>query len=374
MKPTRVLAINFGGIGDEILFLPTLDSVRKAVPDCDLTLMVEPRSKSIQEISPLIDHVITFDIKKQPLTVADLISLLMMLRTGHYEVVVSSGSSRNVCLLLFLSGIARRIGYDSGSLARALLTKAVPLNQQQYAAMMYRDLATGLGVPAPTADGTIPKISVPVENVQGMKALLEADTTGGAEGAVDKDWRSILIHPGTSRLAIQKGVIKTWDPKNWAELIRLLLSVEDIEVLLAGGPDDEEIVREICLHVPSSPRFRNCYGSTRSLADLAALIHLSDLLVCVDSAPMHMGVGLGKPLVALFAPTDEKKLLPVHPLFLALRGSPPDANAFKRQPSATAPEQTAGRGVQLPPDTVFRSVMDQLKKRQSRGSYPESSP
>jgi hypothetical protein len=39
MKPTRVLAINLGGIGDEILFLPARENVRKAVPDCDLTAM-----------------------------------------------------------------------------------------------------------------------------------------------------------------------------------------------------------------------------------------------------------------------------------------------------------------------------------------------
>ena len=43
---------------------------------------------------------------------------------------------------------------------------------------------------------------------------------------------------------------------------------------------------------------------TKSLADLAALIAISDLLICVDSAPMHMAVGLNKPLLAIFGPTN----------------------------------------------------------------------
>jgi ADP-heptose:LPS heptosyltransferase len=50
---------------------------------------------------------------------------------------------------------------------------------------------------------------------------------------------------------------------------------------------------------------------------------LSDLVVCVDSAPMHIAVALPKNLVALFGPTDPKRLLPQDERFLSIR----DANA-----------------------------------------------
>ena len=40
------------------------------------------------------------------------------------------------------------------------------------------------------------------------------------------------------------------------------------------------------------------------------MVSLSDMLVCVDSAPMHIGVGTGTKVIAIFGPTDEKKLLP----------------------------------------------------------------
>ena len=43
----KILAINFGGIGDEILFLPTLISLKKEFPNSSITLALEPRSKGV---------------------------------------------------------------------------------------------------------------------------------------------------------------------------------------------------------------------------------------------------------------------------------------------------------------------------------------
>ena len=55
--------MNFGGLGDEILFLPALISLRKEYPNAKITLALEPRSKSIQQLTDVIDDVITVDIK-----------------------------------------------------------------------------------------------------------------------------------------------------------------------------------------------------------------------------------------------------------------------------------------------------------------------
>lgn len=354
---TKVLAINFGGIGDEILFLPALESIRKAVPNCDLTLLLEPRSRSVEQITRLIDRTVTFDIKKRPLYVADLIQFLGLVKDGGYDIVVSSGSSKLVSILLFLSGIRTRVGYDSGELSHWLLTSPVALNKDQYAAIMYYDLTTGLGAPVAKAEECIPSIDVPTENRQRMIEFLERSTTSGGK------LKRVIIHPGTSRLAIQKGIIKTWKPQYWAHLIHYLSAEGGIETLLAGGPDDQEIIEEIVRLVPKDASLLNCYGKTKSLADLAALIQLCDVLVCVDSAPMHIGVGLKKNMVALFGPTEVKKLLPSDPCFKALIST---AAGAATSDSGSQPQ--AEPGVQLQPGIVFRSVQDQLKVATDQGS------
>ena len=59
----KILFINFGGIGDEILFLPSIISVKKEYPDSQITLALEPRSKGILSLTSIIDNIMLADIK-----------------------------------------------------------------------------------------------------------------------------------------------------------------------------------------------------------------------------------------------------------------------------------------------------------------------
>ena len=42
----NILLINFGGIGDEILFLPVIQSLKNKFPNSKITLCLEGRSKA----------------------------------------------------------------------------------------------------------------------------------------------------------------------------------------------------------------------------------------------------------------------------------------------------------------------------------------
>ena len=44
-KVNKILAVNFGGIGDEILFLPALISLKKEFPDAKLPLRLNLEAK-----------------------------------------------------------------------------------------------------------------------------------------------------------------------------------------------------------------------------------------------------------------------------------------------------------------------------------------
>jgi lipopolysaccharide heptosyltransferase II len=377
IRSKRLLAINFGGLGDEVLFLPTLRTIRTAHPSWHITLLTEPRAKSISDVTNVIDANIVFDIKKKPLVPADYWELVRLLRSGHYDVVLSSGSSPPVSMLLFLSGIPERVGFGSNAVAKLLLTNPVPLNRSQHAVRMYHDLVKGLGLPAECG---APEVHVEQTNVEKMSALL-----GTKSGA-----KTILLHPGTSRLAIEKGIIKNWDPQNWAELIRKFLGDGNFKVVLAGGPDDQDSIEQITTLLKSGspsvdlshPQFLLAYGKTTSLKDLVALIQLSDVIVCVDSAPMHLAVGLNKPTVAMFGPTDPAKLLWPDPRFTALRDPEAAARIGSADPfsqplppkplTEPSPLQPLGQPyVQIPLDTVYQTAMDQLNRAANQGSSRE---
>ncbi|MBX9569146.1 MAG: glycosyltransferase family 9 protein [Candidatus Obscuribacterales bacterium] len=401
----KLLAINFGGLGDEVLFLPTLKSIKLAKPTWQITLLTEPRGRAIKQLSRVIDENIVFDIKKQ-LKPKDYIDLISLIRKGKYDVVLSSGGSSRVSVLLFLTGIPKRIGYDSGSLSRLLLTDPVPLKRDQYAAWMYHDLVSGLSIDLPPA---LPQIDLEDENLDKMRALLTQER-GDSSAPV------VLIHPGMSQLALSKGIIKTWSSSNWGELIGRLIQ-EGIDVLLCGGPDDSDTISNIISYIeagkmPALPgsdqaphagssalagsdqashagssalagaqkaqaqandgswqqakgKLINAVGKTASIQDLAALMRLSDLVACVDSAPMHMALALNCRIVALFGPTDPAKLFVESDKAIALRDPNAELVDHNFQLSTTAQLEPS---VQIPLDTVFQTVMDQLSRVSNQGS------
>lgn len=278
----RILLINFGGIGDEILFLPTILSLKKEFPDSHITLALEPRSRGIADLTDVIDDVILVDLKRGN-KYLELLKLVLRARGGHYDIVVSSGANKLIPILLFAMGIKKRYGYDSGPLSQRLLTGAVKLNKNQYAAAMYHDLISPL---------TSYQTDLPQVEIERMPVVKN----------------SVLIHPGVSKISVEKNMIKTITPEIWAEVIRGL-AVRGKQVWLAGGPDDKECIEEIVRRC-EGVEFKNLYGTTKNLRELAQLISSAEKFVCSDSAPLHVAVALGVKTYAIFGPTDDKKLIP----------------------------------------------------------------
>jgi ADP-heptose:LPS heptosyltransferase len=387
--PAKILTINFGGIGDEVLFLPTLEGIRASYPDAEIALLVEPRSAGIGVITDLIDEVVTFDIKKRPLLGSDLIELITLVRRGSYDMVVSSGSSPMVAGLLFLSGIPRRIGYNSNRLAPYLLTEPMPLNRSQYAAKMYHDLIAALPGAA-KALPAIPRIRAGSQEKESMESLLAKlwSAAGDAGKARNRQRKRILIHPGTSQLAILKGLNKTWSAENWCKLVELLEKEPGVDVILAGGPDDKEAIEQINAKLKPGSKVISTYGHTRNLKELVGLIDICDLIICVDSAPMHLAVALNKPLVALFGPTNEAVLMPPNvEHFVVLRKETlgrEKLNAAPGQMEQAAQQAVAessslrqasflypgAPAVQLPAEIVFQSALDQLRRVEHQDGSP----
>ena len=293
-KPKKILAVNFGGIGDEILFLPALSSLKKEFPDVKITLALEPRSKSVRNLSNLIDDVICVDIKGKH-KYFELLKFVLKAISGRFDMVFSSGANQLIPVLLFMTGITYRYGFESGVLSRILLTKAVKLNKNQYASKMYHELVT------------------PVTDYKTEYPEIDA-------GEIEKEPNSVLIHPGVSKMSVTRNMIKTWKPEKWAELVKKILE-KGKKVYLIGGPDDKDCIEKIVEVVGENPNFENLYGTTKNIMDLAKLTKRAEVLVCSDSAPMHIGVGVGTKTFALFGPTDEKKLIPDNEKYIAIKNN-----------------------------------------------------
>ena len=287
----NILFINYGGIGDEILFLPAIKSVKSDFPEAKITLALEPRSKSIKNFVSFIDEVIEVDIKASGFKKYFNISkFIISTWFKGFDCVISSGKSPLVAIILFLSGIKERVGYCSKT--DFLLTKKVNLNEDQYAGKMYHDLVKSIC----ENSYNDPEIQIPDEYVL-------ADDLQNIE--------YIALHPGVSKMSISKNILKCPKLPFWIELIKGLLD-KNKKVLLLGSNDDKDLIEQILNHneINNHPNFINYFNKTKNLLDLALIMKNAKYVICVDSAPLHIAVCVRANTFAIFGPTNEKKLLP----------------------------------------------------------------
>lgn len=108
---------------------------------------------------------------------------------------------------------------------------------------------------------------------------------------------NVIIHPGTSQPAI-----RGYPPEQYKEIISLMLKQqENIQIIFSGSYAELEPYRDILKDFKDSIK---TFFHDAEIEELCALISWGDLLISVDTGPMHISEALGKHQVALFGPTS----------------------------------------------------------------------
>ncbi len=288
----RILTLVPGGIGDQILFFPTLVDLKNAYPEAQIDVLVEPRAKSAYRVCSYVHDVLVFDYKNRNSS-ADYLNLLGVIRDREYEVALTLGRRWTVGFLLWLNGIPVRVGYEGAG--KTFFSSRVPLKTEQYAAQMYHDLLKGLNLntPCPPLQVNVPKSDIQWAEQEQQRLEI-------------KDGSYVIIHGGSSQLAQDKGIDKIYPVAKWQKIIADIESKQpDLPIVLVQGPDDKMWVEQL---LQVNPNLK--VTSPPDIGKLSAMIAGGSLMLCTDSAPMHLAVSVGTYTIALFGPTDPKKLLP----------------------------------------------------------------
>lgn len=298
----QIVALVPGGIGDQILFFPTLEGLRKAYPTAVIDVIVEPRSTGAYRVCKSVNNVIPFDYKDRN-SPADWANLLGVMRDRTYDIVLSLGRGWGVGLLLWLTGIPVRVGYQN-SLSGLFLTNSVPLKIDQYAAEMYYDLLQGLNISSPC-----PGLAIQIPKADLDWAEAEQKRLGISGGGY------VVLHGGASQISQAKGIDKIYPVENWQQIIRDFQERQpELPLVVLQGPDDQEFVKAL---TQSCPNLK--VTTPGDIGKLAAMIAGANLMLCTDSAPMHLAIALKVYTLALFGPTDLAKLMPVNDKFIGMQ-------------------------------------------------------
>lgn len=266
----KILVKAANWLGDAVMSLPTLRSLRAMKPGARVAVLTKPAFADLYRGVPEVDEVILHDrggVRPWVRSVRDL-------RDRRFDVAFVLPRSFSSALLAYSARIPRRIGYGGGG-RRMLLTDA-PEAPGGHRVLYYHHLLSALGPPpAPRP----PRLDVPPEAAAWAKEALP----GGP-------W--IALNPGATY-----GAAKQWFPDRFIELGRRLAKRGRIAVV--GGPAEAELGRRVAEGTGGI----TLAGRT-TVSQLAAALARASLLVTNDTGPMHVADAVGTPIVALFGPTD----------------------------------------------------------------------
>jgi heptosyltransferase-2 len=93
---------------------------------------------------------------------------------------------------------------------------------------------------------------------------------------------------------------KRWPVESYRQLCRMLIA-DGLSVVLIGGQEDVELCNRVSEGMEKE-RLLSCAGRL-TLLQSADMIRRCNVAVSNDSAPMHLAVGVGTPVVAIFGAT-----------------------------------------------------------------------
>ncbi|MCS7001873.1 MAG: glycosyltransferase family 9 protein [Dehalococcoidia bacterium] len=295
--PNRILFMAIWAVGDVVMTIPALTTLRRAFPDASITVLGQPHAQTLLGPSNLVDH---FVVSATPWAqraasyhprayVANpaFRAMLRELRAAQFDLAIDGHMDPRSNILLWLTGAARRVGFSQYG-GGAFLTDEAPLD--------------------PARPHTTEIVHQAVECVTGpqpmppMRLVVPPDRRAAAKAAIDAlalspETRLVALHPGAGSLA------RRWGEERYAEIIRALRANRD-------RPTDVVVIAEPTGYGESLARATDSPVWRVSLADLVARLAWCDLFVGADNGPMHIAAAVDTPVVGLYGPTDIARYRP----------------------------------------------------------------
>jgi len=268
----KLLAIRLSALGDVAMTLPVLESLKRANPLWDITLLSSPAAAQMAETLQLGIHVKAVNVKRDYEGVSGLNRLYGELREEHYDVVADLHDvlrSQYLRFRFFLNGIpTARI--HKGRREKKALVSHTGLRQLTSGFERYRDVFLRLGIAGFPLDYHCP---------------------------LSHDYDPTFTDIGIAPFAQHTG--KVYPVPLMAEVIKgLLAKNENIRIFLFGGKNEREELAQLEI----SERVINLAGKGSIAEDM---LRMKDLrcVISMDSFNMHLASLMETPVISVWGAT-----------------------------------------------------------------------
>lgn len=275
----RVLIVHQGAIGDFILSLPAIASLREHYQKAHFEIAGFPKILSLAYGRYYADKVISIDGKEwamlymeRPIFSQRLVDYLSMFDLG----VIFTANPNPI----FVKNLKR------AGLQHFLQIRTLPSNGEQIHITDY--ILSSLNRIGLNASSMYPRLYLTKSDRLFAEGFLK-------EVGIRGDKTLIAIHPGSG------GKKKVWMPERFVRLVYRLSQKLEATFLIISGPADECFVETLLLHISSLDPI---LIKNLPLPHVASIIERCGIYIGNDSGITHMAASLAVPTIAIYGPTD----------------------------------------------------------------------
>ena len=292
----RIVLFAPNWLGDAVMGLPALQTLRAAYPHAHLAVAARPSVAAVYAMTPGVAEVIALESRAGLSAVKPWRRDAARLAAGHFDLAVLQPNSFLAAWIAAQAKIPARWGFATDLrgrwLTRAFSRPAAGVHQAEY----YLALTTAAGL---TPEPRVARIVPP-------------DTAVAAAAALVPSPPFVVLAPGAAY-----GRAKQWPPARYAELAHQLWRARSIASVVIGAGADRQAGQELraaLLALPgggdTAAALVDLIGRT-DLPTLAAVLARAHAVIANDSGAMHLAGAVGAPVVAVFGPTNEHQTAPL---------------------------------------------------------------
>ncbi len=342
MATLKILILKPSSLGDVIQALPVLRLLKRHYPAAEIYWWIDAGLAPLLEGDPDLAGVVRFERKRwgNPRHWPEMLRSIRTLRAQNFDLVIDLQGLLRSGAFGWLANGKQLVGLDEiREGARGFYDHAAPRKSfHTHAVDWYLAVLPPLGVPVHRPFTWLPERPE-------IAAAVESKWPAGPT-------RWITLQPGA------RWENKRWPATHFATLVRELAQLfPDLRFAILGGRDDRPLGEIILQAAPG--RCLNLCGAT-TLPEMIEWVRRGEIMVTNDTGPMHVAAALGKPLVALFGPTEPRRTGPYGQLENVLRLDLPCSPCLKATCRFEKPEECLRA---LAPAGVLERVQKRLRPR-----------
>jgi heptosyltransferase I len=286
----RVGIVMMSAVGDSVHVLPVLTALKRHRPSMHVTWVLQPGPASLVRGHPDINEIVPFHYGTGWRGYADV---RRALATRPFDLVLALQVSLKSGLVTAFAQAPVKLGFDRARARDAnwlFTTHRIPAGPRRHVQDQYFEFLAHLGVPhAPVTWGLGP---------------------WEHERAAQREFFARFDRPVAAIVCGTSDPDRDWLPERWAAVCDALHADYGLQPVLVGGPSAREQATAAAIIAAtrvSAPVNALGHGGLRGLV---GILEGSALVLSLDTAPLHISVAVGTPVIALMSQADPKRTGP----------------------------------------------------------------